>query len=82
MLRGAEEDKVNAGKSKMMVLNRKEELKCEVHVNGIYLDNFSEFIYLGYVLDETGMDGIECNRKMVSGKRVAGATKSLVRICS
>ena len=27
--------KINAGKSKVMVLNREEGLECEIHVNGI-----------------------------------------------
>ena len=36
------------------------------------------FKYLGYVLDEAGTDGAECSRKMESGRRVAGAIRSLV----
>ena len=43
-----------------MVLNREEGL--EVHVNGIRLEHVLEFKYLGYVLDESGTDGVECNR--------------------
>ena len=39
--------KVNAGKSKMMVLNGEEELECEVHVDGFCLDHVLEFKYLG-----------------------------------
>ena len=35
--------KVNAGKSKVMVLNREEGLQCEVHVDGIHLEHVSEF---------------------------------------
>ena len=34
--------------------------------------------YLGCVLDESGTDGAECNRKVVSGRRVVGAIRSLV----
>ena len=33
--------KVNAGKSKMTVLNREEGLECEVHVDGICLEHLS-----------------------------------------
>ena len=44
--------KVNAGKSKVMVLNGEEELECEVHVGGIRIEHISEFKYLGCVLDE------------------------------
>ena len=70
--------KVNAGKSKVMVLNGEEGLECEVHVNGICLEYISEFKYLGGVLEELGTDGAECNRKVESGRRDAGAIKSLV----
>ena len=51
--------KVNAGKSKVMILNREEGLECEVHVDGICLDHLLEFIYLGCVLDELGKDEAE-----------------------
>ena len=37
-----------------------------------------EFIYLGCVLDESGTDVAECRRKVVRGRRVAGAIRSLV----
>ena len=51
--------KVNACKSKMMVMNGEEGLECEVHVDGIRLEHVSEFKYLGCVLDESGTDGAE-----------------------
>ena len=38
---------VNAGKSKVMILNREEGLECEVHEDGIHLEHVSEFKYLG-----------------------------------
>ena len=38
--------KVNAGKSKVMVMDGEEGLECEVHVDGIRLELVSEFIYL------------------------------------
>ena len=62
----------------MMVLNREEELECEVHVDGICLEHVSEFKYLGCVLDESGTDGAECCREVASGRRVAGAIRALV----
>ena len=34
--------KVNAGKRNVMVLNGEEELECEVHEDGIHLENVSE----------------------------------------
>ena len=33
---------------------------------------------MGCVLDESGTDGEECNRKVTSGRRVAYAIRSLV----
>ena len=68
--------KFNAGKSKGMVLGGEEGLECEVCVDGIRLEHFSEFKYLRCVLDEAGTDEAECSRKVVSGKKVAGAIRS------
>ena len=48
--------KVNTFKSKVMVLNGEERLKCESHVSGMRLEHVSEFKYLGYDLDESGTD--------------------------
>ena len=39
--------KINAGKSKVMVLNGEEGLECEVYINGIRLEHVSEFKYFG-----------------------------------
>ena len=60
--------KVNAGKSKMMVLNGEEELECEVYIDRIHLEHFSEFKYLQCVLDESGTGGAECSRKLLVGE--------------
>ena len=49
--------KVNAGKTKVIVLNGEEGLECEVHVDGIRLKHVSKFKYLGCFLDELGTDG-------------------------
>ena len=35
--------KVNASKSKVMVLSGEQGLECEVHVDGVHLENVSEF---------------------------------------
>ena len=37
-----------------------------------------EFNYLSCVLDESGTDGAECSRKVVSERMVVGAIRSLV----
>ena len=70
--------KVNAGKSKVMVLGGEEELECEVCIDGIRLEHVYEFKYLRCVLDESGTDEAECCKKVESGRRVAGAIRSLV----
>ena len=72
--------KFNEGKSKVMVLNGEDKLEREVHVDWIHLEHVWEFKYLGCVLDESGTDGAECNRKVV--RRVAGAIMFLVPSCS
>ena len=76
--------KVNAGKSKLMVLNGEEGLDCEMYVNEILLEPVSEFKYLGCVLDESDTDVAECSRKVVNRWRVDGAIRFLVMlgICS
>ena len=55
------------GKSKVMVLNGEEGLECDVYVDGIRLEHVSEFKYLCCVLDESGTDRAECNRKWLVG---------------
>ena len=70
--------KVNVGKSKMMVISEEEGLKCKIHLGGALLEHISEFKYLGCVLDEAGTYKEECRRKVSSGRRMAGAIKSLV----
>ena len=70
--------KVNAGKSKVMILGREQGLECQACVGGIRVEHVSEFKYLGSVLDESGTDEAECNRKVASGRRVAGVIRSLV----
>ena len=57
---------------------REEVLECEARVNEIRLEHVSEFKYLRCVLDESDTNGAECSRKVASGKRVAGAIRSLV----
>ena len=60
------------------MLSGEEGLECDVHVDGIRLEHVSEFKYLECVLEESGTDLVECSRKVVSGRKVAGAIRSLV----
>ena len=57
-------------------------LECEVHVDGIRLEHVSEFKYLVCVLDESGIYGTKCSRKVANGRRFAGAIRSLVNVRS
>ena len=70
--------KFNAGKNKVMALNREEGLEFEVYVNRIHLEHVSEFKYLGCILGESATDGGECSGKVACGRKVAGAIRSLV----
>ena len=72
--------KVNAGKSKVIIMNGEEGLECEVHVDGVCSEHLSKLKYLGCVLDEAGTGGVEFNRKVTSERRVAGAIRSLVNV--
>ena len=70
--------KVNAGKSKVMVLSGEERLYCEVCVDRICLGHvlkFSKFKYLGCVLNELGTDGAECSKNVANGRRITGAVR-------
>ena len=58
--------KVNAGKSKVMVLSGERELVCEIYIDRVCFEHVSDFKYLG----------CECSRKV--GRRVAGIIMSLV----
>ena len=60
-----------------MLLNGEEGLECKVDVDGICLEHVSRFKYM-CILDEAGTDGAECNRKVVSGRGVADAIRSVV----
>ena len=70
--------KVNADKSKVMVMNGAEGLECKVYMDVIGLEHVSEFKYLGGVLDESGTCGAEYSRKVRSGRIVPGAIRSFL----
>ena len=70
--------KVNAGKSKVMVLSGEEGLECEVCLDEMQLEHVSKFKYLRCVLNESGTDEADCHRKVACGMKVAGSIRSLV----
>ena len=45
-------------------------MECEVCIDGIRLEHVSEFKYFVCVLDESGPEEAECNRKVASVRRV------------
>ena len=50
-----------------MEINGEEGLEGNFHVDGFRLEDVSEFIYLGCVLNEVGTYGAECSRKVRVG---------------
>ena len=60
------------------MLGREEGLVYEIHVDGARLKKVLEFKYLGFVLNESVADDAECRRKVASGRKVAGAIRSLL----
>src|SRR5678815_218310 len=69
--------KVSVDKSKVVVVSE-DSPQCEVMLDGEQLEQVSGFKYLVYMLDEKGTDDAECSRKVVNGRKVASAIKSLV----
>ena len=55
---------------------------CEVHVDGTRLEHVLKFKYLGYVFDESGIDGAKCRSMLGSGVKVTGAIISLLNAWS
>ena len=37
-------------------------------------------VYLGWVLDKSGTNVVQCRRKVVNGRKVIGGIKSLVNV--
>ena len=70
--------KVNSGKRKIILLGGGGRIRVLGLCKQIRLQHFSEFKYMGYVLDELGSDKAEYRRKVESGRRVAGASRSMV----
>jgi hypothetical protein len=71
--------KVNVDKSKVMVMNE-ERTRCQILLGDEQLEQVSEFKYLGYMLDEKGLDDVECGRKVSNGRKVSGAIKLMVNV--
>ena len=61
-----------------MILNGKEGLKYQVHIDRICLEYVLEFIYLGCFGRIRYRWSRVYNRKVVSDRRVANAIKSLI----
>ena len=74
--------KINAGKSRVTVLNREDGLECEVSVDGVRLDHGSKFKYTRCVLNESGTEEADFSRKEAIRRRVAGAIWLMIEVCS
>ena len=61
-----------------MALKGEKELICKVIMVGRQLELISKLKCLKFVLDESVTDGLECCRKITSGKKVVNAIRSLV----
>ena len=70
--------KVNAGKSKVILLCGEEGLECEVCGNRYILSMFQNLNTWDAFFDESGADEGGYSRKVESGRRVAGIIRSLV----
>ena len=55
-----------------------ENTQCQIILDCKQLEQVTEFKYLGYMLNEKGMNDTEYGKKVTSGKKVAGAIKPLV----
>ena len=60
------------------MLSMEDRLECEIRVDRERLEEVSEFKYLGFVLNQSGSDDVECRRKIVSGRKVEGTIRFLV----
>ena len=65
--------KVNAGKSKVMVLNREKGLECEVCIDGICLKYVSEFKYFGVFWTNQ----VQMGQNAAGWRRVGGGLRGL-----
>ena len=71
--------KVNADKSKVMMLGELEELVCKAIVDGRKFERITEFKYLRFVFD--GTDGAECPRKVAAAFRPLVNIRTLQKVC-
>ena len=61
-----------------MDLGWEEGLECEVRVDGMQLEHVSEFKYLECIFDDSSTNEEECHRKVVGGRKIADAIRTLV----
>ena len=72
--------KVNASKSKVMVFGGEDGAICNIEMGGVCLEQVQNFKYLGSVLNEKGNDEADCDNKVLHGRKMAGAIRSLVNV--
>ena len=70
--------KVNADKSKVMIMGGTEDDKCEIKLNGQVLEHVKEFCYLGSTVNDRGTDESDCNKRVMKERKTAGSIRALV----
>ena len=71
---------VNGDKSKgVVVWGVYKRLVCEFSVYGRQLGQISEFMYLTFVLDDSGTDGTERSKEMACGRKAVDGNRSHIK---
>ena len=70
--------KINGGTNREIVLRRDKGVECEVCIDFMRFEHLLEYKYFACVLKESGINEVECSRKVVGGRRAVGAIRSLV----
>ena len=71
--------KINAGKSKVMVVERNGHSVPEVTIDGTVLEVVDKFTYLGALLDKRGLGEAEVSSRVKKGRKVVGCVGELKR---
>jgi len=71
---------VNADKTKVLVFEREEQMKiCNISLNGVLLEQVSEFVYLGSMFERKGSLDCEVERRVSASARIVGCTGKWLR---
>lgn len=65
-------------KSKVMVLGGEGEIMSDIKIQGGQMEQMQEFKYLECMVNDKGINVVEYENKLMSGRTVAGAIRALV----